>query len=189
MQTATDERKIEEYEINPYTVMIKPIEVDGNIYSEIYELEDRFWSPEKPIDIVKRSCKYFGSSFEGRRDGTIQLINVTHKAPIIVDHHTSIYLFPTTSPLKPQCIWISHEHVKSHQKNDRTTSLVLFQNNEIHEIPISYTSFGNQLTRTASLRISFKQNIKRMERYGERFLDAMQFRASERKKPYRTNDD
>jgi len=56
---------MEEYEINPYTMMIKPYIKDNELHSEIYEVDDHFIVPEKPLDIVKKGCKYFGSSFDG----------------------------------------------------------------------------------------------------------------------------
>ena len=59
---------IEEYEINPYTLLIKPIQYGSEMYSQIFELEDQFISPFKPLDIIKRSCEYFGSSYEGLRE-------------------------------------------------------------------------------------------------------------------------
>src|SRR5690606_6327167 len=126
--------------------------------------------------------------YAGRRRGTQQLVNITHKAPIIVDPHTSIYFFPTTSPTKPQCIWVAHDHVVSYRKGDvNHQTIVTFQNNEEYLIPISYTSFGTQLSRTATLRIKYQQNIERMEMY-ERQVRQSSFFASEKRKPYRTKD-
>ena len=57
---------IEEYEINPNTMIIKPLSYGIKVYSQIWELDDEVTSPFKPIEIIKSSCKYFGSSYEGR---------------------------------------------------------------------------------------------------------------------------
>ncbi|EFV78994.1 hypothetical protein HMPREF1013_00878 [Bacillus sp. 2_A_57_CT2] len=56
---------IEEYEVNPNTMIIKPLAYGLKVYSQIWELDDEVTSPFKPIDIIKSSCKYFGSSYEG----------------------------------------------------------------------------------------------------------------------------
>src|SRR5690606_6549318 len=176
---------MEEYEINPYTMMIKPYIEDDKVYSEIFELDDKFLVPEKPLDIVKRGCEYFGSSFNGRRDGTKTLIMVTHKAPIIIDPYTSIYFIPTTSPTRPECIWLSHDHIASHQKGRNNNTIVQFRNYQCFEIPISFSSFENQLSRTAQLRISFQQNIERMEMYSSFPPRSFHMRAAEFKKTYR----
>lgn len=179
-----EEKKIivENYEINPYTIMIKPGE---NTYSEVYELDGEYLTPSKPLEIVKQGCAYFGSSLKGRHDGTKMLINVSIKAPIIVDPHSSIYLFPTTSPTHPQCIWIAHDHIISHRKESAYSTIVTFQNKQDFEIPISFASFENQLSRTARLRIKYEHNTKRMENYGEASIDTFYFKAAEQKRNYR----
>lgn len=179
---------IEHYEVNPHTLMIKPIINENQVSSEIIEIDCQFVSNERPLKIIKRSCEYFGSNYEGRRRGTQQLVNITHKAPIIVDPHTSIYFFPTTSPTKPHCIWVAHDHVISYRKGDGNhQTIVTFRNNEEYLIPISYTSFGTQLSRTATLRIKYQQNIERMEMYVRQARQPYLF-APEYRKPYRTND-
>lgn len=179
---------LDEYEINPLTMMIKPFFKDGQLYSEVHDLEGVYRISKSPLTVVKNGCAYFGCSYEGRRNGTQALINITHKAPIIVDPHTSIFLFPTTSPLKPECIWIAHDLVISHHKGKRTTTLVSFQNNEQHELPISFYSFEQQISRTASLRIKYQQNISRMEIYQKPFKKTFYLNASEQKRSYEMGD-
>ena len=57
---------VEDYEINPYTMMIKPAaNNDPRFLSEIFEMNGRYLSSDSPFDIVRRSCEYFGSSFNG----------------------------------------------------------------------------------------------------------------------------
>ncbi|WP_156424422.1 competence protein ComK [Bacillus sp. FJAT-27445] len=158
------QRQIEEYEINPCTMFIKPFVYGTKIYSQIVEIDDEFLSPFKPLDIIKKSCEYFGSSFEGRKEGTRQLIGITHKVPIVIDPTNFIYIFPTTSPNRPECIWISHEHVLQHSRTSTEDTLVTFQNKHSYPFPISYSSFENQLLRTALLRTKLMQRIEHMER-------------------------
>lgn len=155
---------IEEYEINPYTLLIKPIQYGSEMYSQIFELEDEFISPFKPLDIIKRSCEYFGSSYEGRKDGTKHLIGITHKAPIAVDPTSSIFFFPTSSPARPQCMWLSHHHVSKFTRADTGMTSVVFRNQQQIEIDISYSSFGNQVMRTALLKTKLLQRIEETER-------------------------
>lgn len=47
---------IEEYEINPCTMMITPTSYGSKTYSQIIELKDEFLYPFRPIDIIKKSC-------------------------------------------------------------------------------------------------------------------------------------
>lgn len=155
---------IEEYEINPQTMAIFPVEYGSKIYSKILEEDDEVLSPFKPLDIIKKSCQYFGASFDGRREGTRELIGITHKAPIVIDTNTSIYFFPTTSPVKIQCIWFSHEHILSHRKDSLNQTVVMFRNKQTITVPISYRSFQNQVLRTALLKTKLMQRILDAER-------------------------
>lgn len=158
------QKQIEEYEVNPYTMFITPIVYGSKVYSKIYELEDEFLSPFKPIDIIKKSCEYFSSSFEGRKDGTKQLIGITHKVPIAIDPTNFIYFFPTTSPTRSECIWISHEHIMNYSRLAPRQTQVTFQNKQTYTLPISYSSFDNQMLRTALLRTKLMQRIGQTER-------------------------
>jgi len=181
---------IEEYEINPYTMAIIPTQYGSRTYTEVLESQDRFISPFRPIDIVKKSCEYFGASYSGRKEGTKRLIGITHKAPIIVDPHTSIYLFPTTSPTNPHCIWISHDHVMKQDKESSNSTVVTFHNKQTLTIPVSISSFENQMYRTSLLRIRFTQHIQHMEkRSGQPRSFIMQLEASERKRNYELKND
>ncbi|RLQ97263.1 competence protein ComK [Falsibacillus albus] len=158
-----NKKMIEEYEINPFTMMMRPVQYGSKVYTEVYELNDQFLSPFKPLDIVKKSCEYFGSSFIGRKEGTKQLTGITRKPPIIVDPHTSIYLFPTTAPTRPQCIWISLEHIKDRKPLEDNSALVTFDNDQSFSLPISIYSFENQFLRTTSLKTRFQKRIGKME--------------------------
>jgi competence protein ComK len=156
--------QIEEYEVNPYTMFIKPLVYGSKMYSQIVEIEDEFTSPFKPIEIIKKSCEYFSSSYEGRKNGTKQLIGITHKVPVAIDPSNFIYFFPTTSPNRSECIWVSHEHVLNYRRLAANQTEVTFQNKQSFIFPISYSSFENQLLRTALLRTKLMQRIGQTDR-------------------------
>ncbi|WP_071459099.1 competence protein ComK [Bacillus massilinigeriensis] len=155
---------IEEYEINPLTMILLPYQYGSKTFSRVYEYEDDYIVPSKPLDIIKRSCQYFGSSYEGRKEGARNMAGITHKIPIIIDPLNSIYFLPTISPSKPACIWISHEHILSHKKVDSQQTSVTFRNKRSITLPVSFSSFENQLLRTAHLRTRMIQRMKESER-------------------------
>jgi competence protein ComK len=148
---------IEEYEINSSTVVLLPLTYGSKVFTKIYEMEDESISPFKPIDIIKESCFNFGSNYEGRKAATRKLIGAIHKVPIAIS--PLIYLFPTTSPENPLCIWVAHEHVIDYKKGeDGSTTIVKFRNNRCIPIPISASSFENQLIRTMMLKTKLSRN-------------------------------
>ncbi|WP_010283473.1 competence protein ComK [Bacillus timonensis] len=141
-----------EYEINPDTMAVLPIEMGKNTCSRVLEVEGEYVVAMKPTEIVDRSCRYFGSSLKGRQEGTREIMGVTHKAPIIVEASNKIFLFPTTSPTKQDCAWLSHNFVSDWRYSVHEKTTVIFTNKQAIELQISKGSFQNQLHRTAQLR-------------------------------------
>lgn len=155
---------IEEYEINPFTMVIAPTVYGSKVYSKIYEVDQEFLSPFRTTDIIVKGCLFFGVSYEGRKQGTKELLGYSHKLPIAVEPANSMYFFPTTSPSKSNCFWISHEHILSHQRVDRNHSIITFRNKKTLTLPVSYSSLNNQLYRTSMLRVKLSQRIEETQR-------------------------
>ena len=71
-------KELSNYVINYETLLIIPYIEDDNkkiIKSKVFELDEEFIVNKSPFEIVSDSCLFFGSSFEGRRQGTINLIS------------------------------------------------------------------------------------------------------------------
>ena len=177
----------EEYEMTPLTAAIVPLQYGGKLFSQIHQLDQDFYSPLKPLDLIKMNCRLFGSGYEGRKEGSRQLIGVTHKIPIIIDATNRMYFFPTTSPNNPQCSWISHEHVLHYDEIDSINTLVTFRNKASLVIPISVYSFQNQMLRTSFLRTKFMQRIDGFDQKSI-FLHHNHSKASEHKPVYGIED-
>lgn len=135
------------YEINNHTIAIIPIRQNE---SKIIEEENTFIVKKSTNEIINDSCKYFGSSFLGRREGTKALMGVSYKAPIIIEETKSIIFFPTSSPRFDNCTWISLNHIHDYLRRDGN-SLVHFKNGEELELDISYGSLENQVLRATRL--------------------------------------
>lgn len=151
---------IEEYQISRSTLAILPMGYGSKLYSQIYDLENDQFSPSKPLELIKKSCRSFCSSYEGRKEGSRQLIGFTHKIPITIDSTNMMYFFPTASPTSKRCAWVSHAHVLHYEKVDSANTLVYFRNKKTVIIPVSTYTFENQMLRTALLRTNLMQKKK-----------------------------
>ncbi|HAM1829445.1 TPA: competence protein [Listeria monocytogenes] len=147
------------YEVNPHTMIIFPKKSGSIVYSEIYEVDSHYTSKFTPFELIKTSCNFFGSSYEG----TKHLIGVTHKPPIIIDPVTSTYVFPTVAPSSTECIWIFPQHIKDYHAIGFNHTLITFSNMETFEIDMSLASFNNQIARTSMLHMKFSQKMRIME--------------------------
>lgn len=139
-----------DYEINNETLVIMPFE---NNKSYIMETDAEYYIPSPTMKVIKHSCEYFGSSYEGRSFGTSKLLGIHHKTPIIIEETNNIVFFPTTSPKNNDCVWLSCENISNFYKNNETLNTVVeFKNKQKIELAISVHSFSNQYLRSCRLK-------------------------------------
>lgn len=139
--------KLENYEINSHTVALLPTDGNGTM---VIEEDTTYMVDKNTTEVINHSCKYFGSSFVGRKEGTKALMGISYKAPIIVEETKSLIFFPTSSPRFDNCTWISLKHVNNYLKNDQNSEIT-FKNGEKLKLDISYGSLENQVLRATRL--------------------------------------
>ncbi len=137
----------ERYEINSSTIAIIP--VDQKV-SKVMELDNSFLVNRSTSEIIDESCKYFGSSYLGRHEGTKNLIGVNYKSPIIIEETLELIFFPTASPRIGACMWISLNNIENYYREDLYT-YINFKNGKQLELEISYGSLENQILRATRL--------------------------------------
>ncbi len=144
------------YEISSGTLAILP--KDNN--SIIYEDSDMYQINQKPFEIMEESCKYFGSTYEGRKNGAKSILGAEYKMPIIIEDSSNLILFPTNSPYVDDCIWISLKRIKSFQKIDSISTKIIFDNDIEIIVPNSYRSIENQVSRASRLDLIMRNRKK-----------------------------
>ncbi len=146
-----------DYEITFDTQVILPMDSKS---SKIIENNESYVVNVTPMQILEHSCEYFGSSFDGRREGTKKLLGITHKSPIIVEESRKIIFFPTTSPDRNDCIWINLEKISRYYKSSQKKSIIEFKNGDIIEFDVSIGSLTNQILRASRLKYILEERIK-----------------------------
>ena len=146
-----------DYEITFDTQVILPMDSKR---SKIIENNESYVVNVTPMQILEHSCEYFGSSFDGRREGTKKLLGITHKSPIIVEESRKIIFFPTTSPDRNDCIWINLEKISRYYKSSQKKSIIEFKNGDIIEFDVSIGSLTNQILRASRLKYILEERIK-----------------------------
>lgn len=140
---------MEEYEINPSTCILIGID---KYHTKVIELEREFIILAPTLEILDYSCKYYGSSYLGRKAGSINILKNIYKLPIIVEESRNIIFFPLSSPRYHYTTWIALGQIKSYRKKGNMTE-VTFQNNKNIVLEISYQAFQNQVLRSSYLEI------------------------------------
>lgn len=140
-----------QYEINDETMAI--LTIDKN-YSEVYEMNEHYIVEQASNKIMEDSCRYFGSSLEGRRKGTEYMIGVNYKAPIIVEESKEIIFFPTSST-RENSNWIRLKYIKSYYR-DGDVIFIVFENGTKIAIKTSYGIIDNQVLRATRLESALR---------------------------------
>ena len=144
------------YEINEDTLAIVPENEHDTI---IYEKDSSFLCNNSCNEIMDNSCKYYGSTYEGRKEGSKYILGASYKLPIIVEESNFLIFIPTESPYLPSCIWLSLKHISKIEK-DLQSTLITFSNNKQIKVPISYRSIENQILRATRLESIVRKRQK-----------------------------
>lgn len=148
------------YEINTETLLIIPF---GRGKSKVYEYDGEYVVNMVPLDIIKKSCLYFGCSFEGRRDAVKDILRIDMKVPILVEDSKNIIFFPTASCINKNSAWISYQNLLKYSKLDDFSTVLYFRNNRKINVDTKYNLIDNQVIRCIkldSLLIKRKKFIK-----------------------------
>ena len=138
------------YEINEGTLAVMP-DTNDSRKSKILEDRKEYIIDSKPYEVMDYSCKYFGSSYEGRKEGTKAVLDINYKVPIIVENSMNLIFFPTNSPDSADCIWISLKNIKTIKEDDFNSTRIIFNNDIEITIPISKRTIENQIFRASRL--------------------------------------
>lgn len=144
---------MDKYEINKSTLAIIPISKNC---SKVIEQENDYIINNSTTNIIDHSCKFFGSSYNGRCEGTKNLVGFNYKSPIIIEESKEIIFFPTSSPRFDNCSWISLNNIEKYIKKENISS-IYFKNGLIMDLEISYSSLENQILRATMLESKLRQ--------------------------------
>lgn len=143
------------YEISKGTLAILPNEKNSSV---VYEDDDRYIIKQTPFEIMEESCKYFGSTYEGRKDGAKEMLGAEYKVPIVIEDSSNLIVFPTTSPLSEDCVWISLKRVEKIEKIDANNTKIIFDNKTEIIVDSSYRTIENQLSRASRLDLILRNH-------------------------------
>lgn len=152
-------KMLQDYEINSDTLAILPYQCE---YAKVLELNNQYYVKKTPKSIISDSCKYYGSSYQGRVEGSRTLVGFYYKSPIIIEESIPMIFFPTESPRHESCSWINLSNVVGCESYFGG-SLLEFKNGSTIPLNISKTSLQNQVYRASRLseRLNDRKILKK----------------------------
>lgn len=137
------------YRINSDTLAIFPT-LDNK--SNVFEDEKEILIESSPNNIIKKNCKYFGSTFYMMLKKTELLTGDTYKAPILINYNDNIIFFPTSSPRKKTVIWINLFNIdKTYFDTKNNKTVIKFLNGKKINLDVSLNIINNQIFKATRL--------------------------------------
>lgn len=141
------------YSINEDTLFLEGVIDDrGRVLTKIYEQDKVLKLEDTPTNIIRYGCEYFGSTLEGRQKGSMSLLGIKHKVPVMVEGSMELIFFPMCSPRIRDCSWVCFNNILNYKRNGYDTE-VLFKNGQKIILNISYGIFENQYMRATKLKM------------------------------------
>ncbi|WP_158587428.1 competence protein ComK [Neobacillus notoginsengisoli] len=160
----------EDYLVNEKTVLITG-EYDqyGNLFSKVLEGNKIIYVKMPPIQLINLSLVRLGSSFIGARHSSKALLSGIRMHPITVNTSLGIWLFPSKSFGKSNCVWFSLMHVRGTKKNGLKKTIVQLSYGHTYEINMKEASFNQKRKKAEELReIVIKHTKNPLTLYVER---------------------
>src|SRR5699024_4852033 len=153
------------YEVTPLTMaLLSKTNDEGLVQTVVLEESQHYFVSPPPTKVMDKACEYYGQSLQGLQKGTKNVSNITNKAPIAIDSRSGMYFFPTASPSKKTCSWLSHTHITNiFPIHNGSGTEVIFNNEHRIAVNISFGSIQNQMHRTAQFRFYLDNRIQRIK--------------------------
>lgn len=140
---------MKEYIINKNTLVVIPIDDKS---SRVVEVKKELIVYKSVLNIIKKSCIYYGSSYNGRVCGSKYMLNKSSKIPIIISEINNLILFPTKSPRNEKCCWLLLSNIKHYNKIDINQTIIRFSCGKSMKFGVSYRIIDNQVLQSSRLK-------------------------------------
>ena len=111
--------------------------------------------------LLKKSCIWYGNSYNIQRQFVIDKFNFSIKTPIVMNGKDIIIFFTTCSPSSKECICVCYNNVDRYVKEEDYTK-IYFKGGKILNISASYSTIDNQITRCIKIEKFIREKVIKM---------------------------
>lgn len=111
-----------------------------------------------PLNLINEMCLKCGSTLEGNRQASKEILSGSHKLPVIVNQNLSLVYLPTQSMQNYDCEWIAYNYIKVEECKKGGTNLI-YDDKVIYHTKTNYKILALQYFRAAEL----KKNIEKFK--------------------------
>ena len=114
------------------------------------------------LKFIKKSCLWYGHSYNLQRQFVIDKFNYYIKTPIIISEYKMLLFFPTSAPNSEKCVWISYNNVDRYAIEDNNTTKIYFKSGKVLNISASYTTIDSQITKCIKIEKYLSDMFKKV---------------------------
>lgn len=154
------------YIISFDTFIIQPIMTPNKIESAIIERNQEITSFRRPSQIVRKSCYYYGNSFQSIINSSKRILGKSHKLPIVIAHDFGqpLVFFPTMSPTSIHTEWIGLHAIRNITPSPLGCTIHL-ENDRYSEVMVSEATLHRQYTLATLLKHKYQKRLQRMNQW------------------------
>ncbi|MFC3040376.1 competence protein ComK [Virgibacillus xinjiangensis] len=138
------------YQISKQTKALITEEI-GNYRTSILEKDGgRRRSSHRPEKILQHSCQMGGSDIEGRRKAVKEILGISCKLPVPTHPGEGLFMVPTTSIRKKECVWLNYQHFKTCQQQGSQAYITFWDGSGLF-VDASATQVDAQIKRASQV--------------------------------------
>ncbi|ANU27570.1 competence protein ComK [Planococcus versutus] len=153
-----------EYAISSETIVILPdFDENGFLNALICKKDGITQAGLSPFNLIDTNLRFRGSSMRGALDGARTLLDKAYMNPVILDNERDIILFPSKSPFREDCVWLSLRHVRTYKRSGASHTRVELSNGSTIRLDVSFHTFNKKIQRAYELRYKMQAQTMRFE--------------------------
>lgn len=143
----TNNEHILSHVISHETLVLEPFFSESRLGTKIYEGNQTFIVPVKPLHCVFRSCRHYGGSFKSASNNSKLILHNRQKLPIVVTYGGGLPLvaIPMMSPKSNQNTWILFHAIVNYEATENGCLIHLKYNKSI-ELTVSLATVQRQIS-------------------------------------------
>ncbi|MGG3468991.1 competence protein ComK [Neobacillus pocheonensis] len=152
----------QKYLINEKTVLLYGVTYEnGELFTFVIEGDDSFFVAMSPAALINTSLICYGSNLKGALESSQLLLGKKRKKyPIKIDASMDIWLFPTKSYKKENCIWFALNQVKNTQPFGVKFTKVFLGYGHTIKIEMKESAFRDKRCQAEELKEMITYNTK-----------------------------
>jgi competence protein ComK len=150
---------LKNYIINEKTILLTGIYGHhGHLQTLVIETGKTFRVNNATEQILTKSLYKMGTTLREAKNNAKAHLGNLNMCPIKVNSQLGLYLFPSKSPKRPDCVWFSLVHVKGAKSLGKNKTKVLLSQGHSIIVDCTLTSFKTKLHRAQKLRKIIAEN-------------------------------